>query len=271
MQKLYLKSKDHQMLHAFIYQHKDELLCSMPSDEEGAEIWHRALKTAMVLDGWISELSEDRIEERFGVGAGDIYNIVESAKWLLYASSRLSSMVIPAAYNAISTVMLRTQYGVKQELIPLVKLRDIGRIRARRMYNAGMKDDASILAAGRSRLTQIIGATLAERVILEVAKRSNTNIIPDNENKNNLNRVIDLPGIGQKRAEMLQAAGFETVESIKQATQEEISAIIGGTAAKKIFSAFMHDMTTSNNEDEDEQKESRESHQSTIFNAQFIT
>ena len=267
MQKLYLKSKDHQMLDNFIYQRKDELLCTMPSDEEGAEIWFRALKTALVLDDWISELSEDRIEERFGVGAGDIYNIVESAKWLLYASSRLSSMEIPAAYNAISTVMLRTQYGVKQELLPLVKFRDIGRIRARRMYNAGMKDDASILAAGRSRLTQIIGATLAERVILEVAKRSNTHIISDggedSGGQHHLNRIIDLPGIGPKKAEMLQAAGFETVESIKQAKQENISAIIGAAAAKKIFSALTNDMTASL--DGDKQNTKKETHQSSLF------
>jgi len=262
MQKLYLKSKDHQMLDAFIYQRKDELLCAIPRDEEGEEIWFRALKTALVLDDWISELSEDRIEERFGVGAGDIYNIVESAKWLLYAASRLSSMAIPAAYSAISTVMLRTQYGVKQELLPLVKLRDIGRIRARRMYNAGMKDDASILAAGRSRLTQIIGATLADRVILEVAKRSNSNIVPD-DSQNHQNRIIDLPGIGPKKAEMLQAAGFETVESIKQARQEDISAIIGAAAAKKIFSAFTYDMTPS--VDEDKQNTKKDSHQSSLF------
>ena len=269
MQKLYLKSKDHQILDVFVHQRKDELLCAMPNDSEGTEIWFRALKTALVLDDWISEVSEARIEERFSVGAGDIYNIVESAKWLLYASSRLSSLTIPAAYNAISTVMLRTQYGVKQELLPLVKLRDIGRIRARRMYNAGMKDDASILAAGRSNLTQIIGATLAERVIQEVAKRSNKNIVPDGESgesgETHHSRIIDLPGIGSKRAEALKAAGFETVESIKKARQEDISAIIGAAAAKKIFSTFTDSMTTSTNEDKDKQEKERESHQSSLF------
>ncbi|MDR2855514.1 MAG: ATP-dependent DNA helicase [Methanomicrobiales archaeon] len=269
MQTLYLKSKDHQILDVYIYQHKEEFLCSMPSDEEGEEIWLRALKTALVLNEWIDEVFEDRIEERFGVGAGDIYNVVESAKWLLYASSRLSSMVIPAAYNAISTVMLRTQHGVKSELLPLVKLRDIGRVRARRMYNAGMRDDASILAAGHSQLARIIGATLAERVILEVAKRSNVDIIPEEykENglpykesgdKNYLSRITDLPGIGPKRAEILQASGYATVENIMQATPDEISRIIGATAAKKIFSSFTNDI-------DQDQKKTPETHQSSLF------
>ena len=259
MQTLYLKSKDHQILDTYIYQHREEFLCQMPSDEEGAEIWLRALKTALVLDDWIHEVFEARIEERFGVGAGDIYNFVESAKWLLYASSRLSSMAIPAAYNAISTVMLRTQHGVKSELLPLVKLRDIGRVRARRMYNAGMKDDASILAAGRSKLTQIIGATLAERVILEVAKRSNVQIVPEendersytfddyttrDKSENVSMRLTDLPGIGPKKAELLRASGFTTVEQIKKARRDEISAIIGSSTAKKVFSSFPDDNAT---------------------------
>jgi len=267
MQTLYLKSKDHQILDAFIYQHKDEFLYPMPSGEEGEEIWLRALKTALVLNEWIDEVFEDRIEERFSVGAGDIYNVVESAKWLLYASSRLSSMAIPAAYNAISTVMLRTQHGVKSELLPLVKLRDIGRVRARRMYNAGMRDDASILAAGHSQLARIIGATLAEKVILEVAKRLNVDIIPDeykegglhyveSGGKNYLSKITDLPGIGPKKAEILQASGYETVESIQQATPDELSRIIGAAAAKKIFLSFTDDI---------DQKKTRETHQSSLF------
>jgi helicase len=262
MQTLYLKSKDHQILDAYTYQHKEEFLCPMPSDQEGEEIWLRALKTALVLNEWINEAFEERIEERFGVGAGDIYNVVESAKWLLYASSRLSSMAIPAAYNAISTVMLRTQHGVKAELLPLVKLRDIGRIRARRMYNAGMKDDASILAAGHSQLARIIGATLAQRVILEVAKRSNTEIIPEeykdkeNSEKKYLSKITDLPGIGPKKAEILHSYGYATVESVKQATPDEISKIIGAAAAKKIFSSFTNDI---------DQKKARETQQSSLF------
>ena len=262
MQTLYLKSKDHQILDAYTYQHKEEFLCPMPSDREGEEIWLRALKTALVLSEWINEAFEERIEERFGVGAGDIYNVVESAKWLLYASSRLSSMAIPAAYNAISTVMLRTQHGVKAELLPLVKLRDIGRIRARRMYNAGMKDDASILAAGHSQLARIIGATLAQRVILEVAKRSNTEIIPEeykdkeNSEKKYLSKITDLPGIGPKKAEILHSYGYATVESVKQATPDEISKIIGAAAAKKIFSSFTNDI---------DQKKARETQQSSLF------
>jgi hypothetical protein len=68
---------------------------------------------------------------------------------------------------------------------------------------------------------------------------------------------------------MLQSAGFETVESIKQATLEDIAAIIGAAAAKKFFATLMDDMAASN--DEDEQKNRRESHQSTIFNVQFTT
>jgi len=260
MQTLYLKSKDRQILDAYIYQHKEEFLCSMPSDEEGEEIWLRALKTALVLGEWIDEVFEDRIEERFGVGAGDIYNVVESAKWLLYASSRLSSMAIPAAYNAIATVMLRTQHGVKSELLPLIKFRDIGRVRARRMYNAGMRDDASILAAGHSQLAQIIGTTLAERVIMEVAKRSNVDITleeyKERGDKHSIRELTDLPGIGPKRAEILQNSGYATVEEIKQATFDDISRIIGTAAANKLFSAFTDDR---------DQKKTQEPHQSSLF------
>jgi helicase len=217
MQTVYLKSKDQTVLEGFIREKQKELLLPLPPEEEKEEVWMRALKTALILNDWINEVSEQRIEERHSVGAGDIYNVVESAKWLLYAASRISSMSIPAAYNAVSKVMLRTQYGVKSELLPLVKIRDIGRIRARRIYNAGMTDDVSILAAGRSRLTQIIGATLADRVLFEVSKRSNTpldSVIQKGVDTKEFSDVIapvfltDLPGIGPKLTAKLENAGF---------------------------------------------------------------
>ena len=121
----------------------------------------------MVLADWADEVSEEKIEERYSIGAGDIYNIVDSGKWLLHAAGRLVSMELPAFRDEISRAGTRVQYGVKEELLPLVSLKNIGRVRARQLYNAGYTGVTRIREAGLPELTRILGQHLARQLLEE--------------------------------------------------------------------------------------------------------
>ncbi|MDH5806381.1 MAG: DEAD/DEAH box helicase [Candidatus Verstraetearchaeota archaeon] len=114
------------------------------------------IKVALMLNSWINEEPEDKIIEKFDVGSGDIYSYVETAKWLLHSAYELAKLfnyekhLIP-----LNKLYLRIENGVKEELIPLVSLRGIGRVRARALYSAGFKTIEDLRKAEISDLIKI--------------------------------------------------------------------------------------------------------------------
>ena len=111
---------------------------SLPDEEESAEAYYRSLKTAMLLSDWTDELSDTKICERYSVGPGDIYGMVESVTWLLHASTELARMFATAFHAKVYEYEICMKNGSRRELLPLIRLRGIGRVRARRLFNSRM-------------------------------------------------------------------------------------------------------------------------------------
>lgn len=133
------------------------------------KVYLQTVKTAMMLHNWIEEFKEDEICEKFSVGPGDIRRHLENAKWLLYAAGELSKLFkIKTIIPKLEKLNIRTQYGVKEELLNLVSLKDIGRIRARSLFNNGIKNLRDIEKIDIKRLKNIdhIGKALAESIKL---------------------------------------------------------------------------------------------------------
>ena len=124
------------------------------------------LKTASLVEDWINEVTEDRMIKKFDVGPGDIYNIVETVKWLLYATREFARMYNFERVHDISDLMLRVQYGCKKELLNLVSLKGIGRVRARSLFNEGFKTINNLRGVPLKRLAQIrgIGEAVAKNI-----------------------------------------------------------------------------------------------------------
>ena len=47
----------------------------------------------MVMKSWIEEVTEERLIQQFNVQPGDLYRIIENAKWLLHATDEISRAV----------------------------------------------------------------------------------------------------------------------------------------------------------------------------------
>ena len=58
--------------------------------------------------------------------------------------------------------------GIRRELLPLVKLRGIGRVRARRLFNNNITSPDAVLAAGIESVTRIIGRGIAEQIFAQL-------------------------------------------------------------------------------------------------------
>jgi helicase len=154
----------------FMEEHQPELLTDMPDEWEDRITYEEFLgevKTAMTLKAWIEEMSEDELIERFSVQPGDLYRTIENAKWLLHATHELALLfgnkqVLPVTLE----VRQRVEKGVKKELLPLVKLEGVGRVRGRIIYNSGYRTIEDLKRVPVEDLTNLplIGPRLAKKI-----------------------------------------------------------------------------------------------------------
>lgn len=175
MPKLYVRNSDRGALDRMIEAHGEELWLDLPADEDDQEEYYRALKTAMLLSDWADELPDARICERYAVGPGDVYGMVESVNWLLHASSELARMFAGTFHPGIREYETCMKNGIRRELLPLVSLRGVGRVRARRLFNNGLTSPETVRSAGIETVAQLIGRGIAEQVFAQLNKgRPNT-------------------------------------------------------------------------------------------------
>ncbi len=151
MYELYLKSGDRERYTEECYEREAELLGRTPSEYSDAqfESWLSALKTARLLEDWANEVDEDRITDRYGVGPGDVRGKVETATWLLGAAERIAG---DRGFDAVAVreAKKRVEYGVRDELLDLAGIRNVGRKRARRLYEVGIETRADLREAAKS-------------------------------------------------------------------------------------------------------------------------
>jgi len=122
----------------------------------------KSVKTAMMFEGWIEELTEDQILSQFKVTPGELYTRLRNADWLLYASQELALLLgFKKLLKDLRKLRVRVKYGVKEELIPLVRLERVGRVRARKLYNSGLKRILDLRKIPLESLERIIGPKIA--------------------------------------------------------------------------------------------------------------
>ncbi len=247
MVRLYLKSADSAYLKNYLYKHNDDLIVPIPYEQEEEDLWLSALKTALILSDYAEEVSDAKIEERYGVGAGDLYNVIDGAKWLLHAADRLVSITFPEKHLDIATISLRIQHGIKEELVPLVKIRNVGRIRARSLYNKGITTPAEVVEAGVKAIARLFGQNIAVQIIADAEKicgirgkiksddlKKSDDLI-DSDDLKDFDDLTSLPGIGRGLAGKLKDNGILTVADLFSAGEEKIADIIGAKRSNSIF------------------------------------
>ena len=163
---LYVANRDLHYLDRFFCEHEPDLWLSLPFGEE--ESFYRGLKTAMLLHDWANEVTDAIICERYSVGPGDIFNQVESVNWLLHAAGRLAGMFSPRFARPIREFEVCMKHGVRRELLPLIRLRGIGRVRARRLFNNGLTSPEALQAAGKDRVTAILGKGITQQIFRQL-------------------------------------------------------------------------------------------------------
>jgi len=143
-----------------------------------------ALKTTWLLTQWVEEERDDAICDRFNIGPGDIHRFVESTQWLLHAASIIAELFkFHKLTFVLENLRTRVQYGIKEELLELVRLKGVGRIRARNLYLKGYRKLADLKTATVDDVAQVpqIGKALAKDILVQISSPLDSrNAVADN-------------------------------------------------------------------------------------------
>ncbi len=122
-------------------------------------------KTSLMFQDWMNETTEDKLLEKFSIPPGELYNKMRNAEWMLYAAKELAVLLgRKEVANRFNKLMLRAKHGVREELLPLVRIRGIGRARARLLWKNKIKSAADIRKADIEMLADLLGTKTAKAV-----------------------------------------------------------------------------------------------------------
>ncbi len=169
MRQLYMRSNDYEIINDFVMAHADEFV-EVPSQFKATEYeWFLGeVKTALLMLEWIGERSMDDISKKFNVGEGDIHAFADIAEWLMHAASRLAGLLQLEVKDDALILEKRIHYGAQRDLMELVMIRDIGRVRARKLYSAGFKTINDLKKADVVVIAKLIGSKTASKLFAEI-------------------------------------------------------------------------------------------------------
>ena len=144
-------------------------------------------KSLLILYKWIDAMTYQDMSDHFDAEPGDIFYIKENAKnlvyifteiikfWRDYAKENKQKKIVSEYQSLIDEsdlLKLQIQHGVPEKYLELVKIKQIGRVRAQILYNNGFKNRLDLEKAKIEKLAKIdkIGLTIANNIKAELTK-----------------------------------------------------------------------------------------------------
>lgn len=163
--KFLLRNKDYEPTSLMIENHSSELI--------GPISEYDCSRSLLALQMWITESSELALSDTLGIEAGDMHRMVENANWLSYCLWEISKHIERTdLLEEFSDLRKRVVYGIRAELLDLVRVKGIGRIRARVLFKNNIKnlDDLAKIPVNKLADIDKIGLTIANNIKDELKK-----------------------------------------------------------------------------------------------------
>ena len=173
--------REYDKIQEAMLEHSDFLLENEPlMYEPEYEDFLNSVKTALMFNNWANEQDEEFLLEEYNIRPGELRMKLELADWLLYSTEEIIKIMhYQSLIKEVVKLRLRLKYGIREELLPLVRLENIGRVRARTLFRNRLRDIKDLKNADLATLTQILG----EKVALSVKKQLGQETIEVPENK----------------------------------------------------------------------------------------
>jgi helicase len=163
--KFSLRQKDYESASLMIENNSSELL--EPISE------YDCSRSLLALQAWITESTELSLSDTLGIESGDMHRMAEMANWLSYCLREISKHVERAdLLEELDDLRKRIVYGIREELLELVRVKGIGRVRARILFKHGIKNLDDLAKIPVNKLAEIdkIGSTIADNIKDELRK-----------------------------------------------------------------------------------------------------
>ena len=163
--KFSLRQKDYELASLMIENNSSELL--EPISE------YDCSRSLLALQSWLTESTELSLSDSLGIESGDMHRMTENADWLTYCLREISKHVERAdLLEELDDLRKRVVYGIREELLDLVKIKGIGRVRSRILYKHGIKNFDDLAKIPVNKLAEIdkIGLTIADNIKTELRK-----------------------------------------------------------------------------------------------------
>lgn len=168
-----INSKDYSIIEENIYEKEEKSLLLLPDElDDDYEEFQKEIKMALIFEAWLEEKTENEIFELYKITPGDLYLKLEIADWLLYSMAEIGKILFfrEEVIKEIRKLRKRMRYGVKEELLDLVRVKGIGRKRARKLFDGGIKNLKLLKAASVEKIATILKSkVLAEKIKKEVS------------------------------------------------------------------------------------------------------
>lgn len=167
---LRVKGREQDDIEESLAQKEDELLAEEPSlYDPDYEDFLSSIKATLFLMDWIDESSEELLLEKFNIRPGEIRAKLAIAEWLLYSIAELAkALQMRRPSLELAKLRIRVKNGVREELLPLLRLKGIGRARARKLYGSRIRTLADAKKADIATLAQAVGG---RKIALDIKKQ----------------------------------------------------------------------------------------------------
>ncbi len=163
--KFSLRQKDYETASLMIENNSTQLL--EPISE------YDCSRSLLALQSWITESTELSLSDSLRIESGDMHRMTENANWLAYCLREISKHVERAdLLEEFDDLRNRIVYGIREELLDLVRVKGIGRVRARVLFKHGIKNLDDLRKISVNKLAEIdkIGSTIAVNIKAELRK-----------------------------------------------------------------------------------------------------
>jgi len=147
--------------------------------------------TMLILYDWIEEMSEQEIIDKFNILPGILHNKIYIAEWMAYAIGELAQILgYELQKKKANKLEIRIANGIKEDLLLLVELPGIGRIRARKLAMHKIRSVIEIRKTDPAILANILGIKVTSKLLDHLKIEHKLESHPNEENKKKVQKTL---------------------------------------------------------------------------------
>ncbi len=207
------KEEEHYMQKADEVQ--DDLFVEYDPFEQDLHEFMSGLKTAEILQDWIEEAPEEYISEKYSITPGELHFKKEVVDWLLYCLEEFSQLRKQFYLkNYFNKLRQRFKSGIKEDILVLISLKGIGRVRARKLKKAGIGTLADLRSASFEQISRVVGDSLTISIKKELLGDSY-----DFDSSHKLSQVEKFSRSSKPKEIRVREVSVEEIDSLVEETQ----------------------------------------------------